>query len=111
MELEIYTQDMIVHINSDYNYKYCKNKILELKKKQIPFYIGITKQPFVRIFNHYNDKNATKMHILCKLPTKYQAEILEKKLIKYFQRNTYLYNQGGGGEGIINGENYLYLLL
>ena len=110
-QLVINIKDLFEHINADINYKKCKELIMKLKGKTRVFYIGVTKYSDVRISEHHHDKNASVMYILCKLPSKYQATILEQKLISYFSRNGHLNNQGGGGEGIIEGENYLYLLM
>ena len=53
------------------------------------------------------------MIVLCKCPTKCKTESLEKKLIKRFNSDS-IYNkcinQTGGGEGLKDGVNYIYVL-
>lgn len=97
----------------------CKEKIRYLKNtdyKNKLFYIGATSNYNDRMLQHYNEKNMTTMFVLSQLPTKYKTESVEKELIKVFGKlklnyNNYINNepQTGGGEGLINGTNYVYI--
>lgn len=54
------------------------------------------------------------MYLLTKTKNKTQAETRENKLIDRFKRegnSSECINQTCGGEGIVEGENYIYLLL
>ena len=49
------------------------------------------------------------MYTLCKVPNKNKTISLEQKLIKRFNIKKCL-NKGEGGEGLDDGENYIYIL-
>lgn len=99
------------------SYKHCTTKIRELKKSK-KFYVGATSDPEGRLEDHTQNKKMKSMYLLCKTKTKRQAESLEKKLIKVFGslKTNVDYDektktgQTGGGEGLKDGENYVYLL-
>jgi len=91
------------------SYRHCTTIIQEQKKSK-KFYIGATQNPDKRLTEHVAEKNMKNMYLLCKVPTKYKTEKLEQKLIKRFNTD-HCINQTGGGEGIEEGINYIYLLL
>jgi len=100
--------------------KHAIDKIMELKKYK-KFYIGATSNPEERLLEHISDKKMNTMYILCRTPTKHKTKILEKSLIKRFYKLKNNINdvkldqngniiQGGGGEGITEDTNYIYVL-
>jgi predicted GIY-YIG superfamily endonuclease len=99
--------------NINDTYRECVKNIIQLKKTRL-HYIGATNNPEERIDRHIEEKKMKNMYLLTKTRNKIQAEKLEKKLIERFKRESNsnkCINQSGGGEGIIEGENYIYLLL
>ena len=105
--------------DEDNNFKHCVEKIKELKKKN-DFYIGATHIPKIRVKQHNDEKKMASMHLLCKVSGKTKTINLEKKLIKHFSKYKKIKNcidkdengnLKGGGEGIIAGINYIYVLL
>jgi len=103
--------------NSKESYKHCTTKIRELKKSK-KFYVGATHDPEGRLEDHVQNKKMKTMYLLCKTKTKKQAESLEQKLVKVFGnlKTNVDYDeetktgQSGGGEGLNDGENYIYIL-
>lgn len=99
--------------NINDTYRECVKNIIQLKKTRL-HYIGATINPEERIERHIEEKKMKNMYLLTKTENKLQAEKLEKKLIERFKRESNTnkcINQKGGGEGIVEGENYIYLLL
>ncbi|AYV76524.1 MAG: hypothetical protein Terrestrivirus8_17 [Terrestrivirus sp.] len=100
-------------------YKYCKQKIIELKGSKF-FYIGGSHDPEKRCADHKIEKGMETMYLLCKTQTKHDAKMLEKKLVKRFKDNIHIVNtikydnEGkpilNGGFGLIEGINYIYVL-
>lgn len=94
------------------SYNYCRDIIVKLKKSK-KFYIGCTENPQDRLNDHYNEKKMKTMYVLCKIENRKKAISLEKKLIKKFKKNkktNKCVNQSGGGEGITEEINYIYVL-
>jgi len=100
------------YTNKKDTYRHCVNIILKLKKfKQ--HYIGATKDEQDRLENHIKVKNMKNMFVLVTNVEKEQAIELERLLIKRFKsesKTNRCINQGGGGEGIVEGENSIYIL-
>lgn len=94
--------------NAKISYKYCVDKILELKKYK-KFYVGVTHDPKIRLKEHAKEHAMSHMYLLCKVPTKSKTKRLEQKLIKRFNTKMNI-NQSGGGEGITEEVNYIYVL-
>ena len=100
-------------------YKYCKQKIIELKGSK-KFYIGATNDPEKRCDDHEREKGMKTMYLLCQTQTKHDAKMLEKKLVKKFKDNIHIMNvinydsEGkpilNGGLGLVEGINYIYVL-
>lgn len=99
--------------------KYCSDKITELKGNQ-KFYIGATCNPDARLREHFMNKYMTQMHVLCIVKNLKVAEFLESTLIRTFCKdenilNVCLTRNGNynwtGGEGLVDGKNYIYLLM
>jgi predicted GIY-YIG superfamily endonuclease len=99
--------NMVGYSDAKTAYRHCREKIILLKKNK-PFYIGATNNPDDRLKQHINNNMST-MHVLCKVPTKIKTENLEKKLIKN-SHTKLMINQSGGGEGLNDGINYIYIL-
>ena len=108
-ELNIIRGNLKEYDNAKMSYNYCVSKIMEYKKNK-EFYIGATHEPVERLNTHYNEKGIKNMYLLCKVPTRSKTIKLEQKLIDRFNTKKSL-NQGGGGEGIRDDINYIYLLL
>jgi ribonuclease HIII len=91
--------------------KYCIDKIIELKKTK-KFYIGATHDPNERLKDHKNEKKMKHMFLLLELQNRDDTITMEKILINRFSKNKRILNdiQGGGGEGLIEGINYIYIL-
>ena len=54
------------------------------------------------------------MYILTETNTIPRTNDLEKSLIEYYKKDSYIVNditQGGGGQGIIYKKNYIYVML
>lgn len=110
---------MVDYDNSKTFYKYCVECIKSIKNKKM-FYIGATSNCENRVLEHKKDKNMQTMMVLCKVPTKNKTSKLESKLIKRFAskllQNIVKYDesgniiQDGGGNGLIDGINYIYVL-
>jgi len=100
---------LMIFQNERDSYNYCRNMILHLKRNK-QFYIGSSANPEERLKDHVKDKNMKNMYLLCEVPNKLKSEKLEKRLIKRFSIKNNV-NQSGGGEGIDEGINYVYLLL
>lgn len=108
-------------INRDYEtdytnikdtYKVCVNTILKLKGQK-RYYIGGTKDVEQRLNDYMLQKKMKNMYILARYLTKNQAINLEQKLIKRFNsenKTNKCLNQSGGGEGIDEGNNCVYIL-
>lgn len=103
---------MVDYTNIDETYKYCVDKIMEIKNSKY-FYIGATQYPNKRLKQHIDEKKMKTMFLLVKTFTEKQAERLEKKLIYRFNKDgksNKSINQSGGSEGIKDGVNYIYIL-
>ena len=102
------------------SYKHCRDTIQQLKRHK-KFYIGATNNPFLRDQQHIEEKGMGTMVVLCKTETKNEAKKLENKLIYRFRKNKRIqnsiqYDEYGkliqtGGLGLVEGENYVYVLL
>jgi len=99
--------------------EYCKSKIIQLKGDQI-FYIGATNNPDARLREHFMNKHMTQMYVLCAVSNLNVASYLESTLIRLFCKdenilNVCLNKNGNynltGGEGLVDGTNYIYLLM
>lgn len=116
----IYFENYQNTINSKEDYKHCVNQILSLKKEK-KFYIGATYNYEERFLDHMVNKNMFNMYILTQCKTNSKSKKLEQKLIKRFGKlkknmNYVEYDEkgnilnGGGGEGLVHDENYIYIL-
>lgn len=94
--------------NADNSYRKCVQYILFLKEHN-KYYIGATNSPVGRLEEHEKDKDMHTMYVLCKVLTLAKAKSLETKLIHRFDNKESM-NQSGGGEGIVDGINYIYIL-
>ena len=56
-------------------------------------------------------KKMESMYLLCKVSSKEATINLEQALIEEFKSSPRIKNQSGGGEGLSDGINYIYLLL
>ena len=74
------------------------------------FYIGTTTQPENRILKHKKEKNLNTMHLVCLCYGKETASYIEKQLIERFNKFKYIENQTGGGEGVREGWNFIYVM-
>ena len=73
------------------------------------FYIGATCNVHNRWIQHIKEKGICIMFVIChNIPTKNETKLLEQKLIKKFKSKCL--NQTGGGEGIIDAINCIYIL-
>jgi len=118
-----------MEINGNFIYNYstsvetkriCKDNFREIKnniesKKRI-FYIGATSNLKERMNAHEDEKGLDIMYVLCETTKKENAERIEKELIEKFGKlkNNLRYTfygepQIGGGEGLIDGVNYVYV--
>lgn len=95
--------------NVNDSYQDCVAKIMKLKHSK-KFYIGATNDPRDRLLDHINKKKMEMMYVLCKnIPGKDKPIKLEKQLIERFKIQKNL-NQTGGGEGIVDDYNFVYIL-
>ena len=94
--------------NVDDSYRQCVQDILFLKGHK-KYYIGATNNPDMRLQEHENDKDMHNMFVLCRVFTLAKAKLLETKLIHRFDNKESM-NQSGGGEGLTEGINYIYIL-
>lgn len=105
--------------NLSQTYEHCRDTI-QLLRGYENFYIGATNSPYLRCQQHIEDKGMGTMYVLCKTKTKNQAKLLENKLISRFRNSPFIqnainYNEYGqliqtGGFGLVEGENYIYVL-
>jgi len=102
------TSYLLNYTDIDESYKKCVDIIMYLKGHRL-YYIGATNNPEQRLLQHIEEKNMHNMYLLCRVPTQSKTKSLESKLIKRFD-NRECINQAGGGEGITEGENYIYIL-
>ncbi len=100
--------------------KHCREQILSLKKSK-QFYIGATFDYQERFLEHMENKEMYNMYVLTQSKTNLKSKKIEQKLIKRFGKNKNNLNKveydnngnilnGGGGEGIIHKNNYIYIL-
>ena len=109
----------MIHIEHLFNFTDIKNSCIEcfVKIKEIVknhrYYIGISSNPIERLKAHIDEKRMTKMYLLCKVPTKPLTKEIETNLITMCTctAGTKCINEGDGGEGVTNGENYVYVLV
>lgn len=90
----------------------CIKSILKLKGEK-KYYIGATKDVEQRLNEHMIEKKMKNMYILVRNITKNQAVKLEKQLIQRFNsesKTNKCINHSGGGEGIDEGNNCVYIL-
>jgi len=108
------------YTNLDETKKKCIETILDLKGQKF-FYIGATSNLDERLLSHMKEKGMYNMYVLTKTFTKNKTKKLEKKLIERFYKRKKNDNQvyedengniiqGGGGEGIVYDENFIYVL-
>lgn len=104
---------------TEYVVEYCKSKIIQLKGDQ-NFYIGATNNPDARVRDHFMNKHMSQMYVLCAVSNLDVASYLESTLIRLFCKddnilNVCLNKNGNynltGGEGLVEGTNYIYLLM
>jgi hypothetical protein len=75
-----------------------------------PFYVGATSSPNSRANSHARTKGMSQMHLLCELRNRKDTINLEKRVVQSAKLLPGNLNRGAGGEGVIEGINYLYLL-
>lgn len=96
--------------NTNDSYRDCVEFILRLKRNR-NFYIGATNDPKDRLDEHIRTKGMKMMYLLCKnIPGIDKTKKLEQKLIKRFINKKHCMNQSGGGEGLTDMYNYIYIL-
>ena len=61
--------------------------------------------------NKHYDKNLENMYLICVCRGKDLAQSLEIKLIKKYGKYNKNINKTGGGERIVDGYNYVYVLI
>ncbi len=82
--------------------------------KYTKFYIGVTSDKQKRLAQHKIEKNMHHMIDLCECKSKDDAINIEKALINEYKKFTKRCENSDlscGGEGLIEGKNYVYLLL
>ena len=85
-------------------------EIINTKRKDQMFYIGITSDPKTRADDHIKNKNLSKMFLLCIAKNEDETKILERGLIKEFN-SRYMLNDVNGGGGVQNSKNFIYLMV
>lgn len=96
------------YVDAKNSYNHCVDAIMHLKGYK-QYYIGATNSPSERLKEHEIDKDMHTMYVLCNVPTLAKTKSLETKLIRRFD-NKECINQSGGGEGLTEGTNYIYIL-
>lgn len=91
------------------DFNICVNNINEIIGRK-PFYIGVTQTPVNRFNDHFRQKKLQNMHLICVCQGKKQTMALEKRLIKKFKKRKFIINQNGGGGGIKDGLNFIYVM-
>jgi len=103
------TDNNKVSIMEEEDFKTTVEKVKNIAKFN-DFYIGTTTNVEKRLEQHEKNKELSKMQVICICYGKKIAKDIEKYLILQVENYKHKLNQSGGGEGIKDGFNFIYIM-